>query len=71
MKLIGKIKSTIFYNETNGYLVALFKVSKNSLVDKEILKKSITITGNFLDLKLETNVEIEGEFINHEKFGRK
>ncbi len=70
MKLIGKIKSTIFYNETNGYLVALFKVSKNSLVDKEILKKSITITGNFLDLKLETNVEIEGEFINHEKFGK-
>ena len=70
MKLIGKIKSTIFYNETNGYLVALFKVSKNSLIDKEILKKSITITGNFLDLKLETNVEIEGEFINHEKFGK-
>ncbi len=70
MKLIGKIKSTIFYNETNGYLVALFKVSKNSLVDKELVKKSITITGNFLDLKLETNVEIEGEFITHEKFGK-
>ena len=69
-KFIGKIKSTIFYNETNGYLVALFKVSEaKDEKDKIYLKKSITITGLFLDLKLETPLQIEGEFFNHEKFG--
>ena len=70
MKLNGKIKSTIFYNEANGYLVALFKVSKTSKDMVEDIKKNITITGNFLDLKLETNMEINGEFISHEKFGK-
>lgn len=67
----GKIKSTIFYNEANGYLVALFRVSKVSDEnDKENLKKTITITGNFLDLKLETPLKLDGEFTLHERFGR-
>ncbi len=67
MKLIGKIKSTIFYNEANSYLVALFKVGESE--DKKYIKKTITITGNFIDLKLETPIELEGEFQSHEKFG--
>ncbi len=64
----GKIKSTIFYNDTNGFLVALFRVSKSD--DKNLLKKTITITGNILDLKMETLTVLNGEFINHEKFGK-
>jgi len=67
----GKIKSVIYHNDANGYLVALFRVSKvsdDSL--KEYVKKSITITGNFLDLKMETLMELDGEFIEHERFGR-
>lgn len=70
-KLIGKIKSVIYHNEANGYLVALFRVSQigdDSL--KEHLKKSITITGNFLEVKLETLMELDGEFISHERFGK-
>ena len=69
-KIVGKIKNVIYYNETNGYLVAIFRVSQvsdNSL--NEYLKKSITITGTFLDMKLETPMELEGEFVSHEKFG--
>ena len=66
----GKIKSSIFYNETNGYFVGLFRVSKVSDDNlKENLKKVITITGNILDLKLETKIILEGEFVLHERFG--
>ena len=68
--LEGKIKSSIFYNEANGYLVGLFRVSKtNDDKYNEYLKKTITITGSFPDLKLETPMQIEGEFVNHERFG--
>jgi len=70
-QIIGKIKSIIYHNETNGYLVALFKVSKVSNDDwSEYLKKSITITGNFLDVKTETLMNLDGEFVSHEKFGK-
>lgn len=66
----GKIKSTIFYNESNSYLVGLFRVSKvEGEKDKEYLKKSITITGNIFDLKMETLMRLEGDFVFHERFG--
>ena len=63
-KIEGKIKSTIFYNETNGFLVALFRVHKSTIPD--IVNKTITITGNLLDLKMETTMYLDGEFIKHE-----
>ena len=69
----GKIKSTIFYNEANSYLVALFRVSKvdeNDEALKEYLKKTITITGNFFGLKVEVPIRLDGGFVFHEKFGR-
>ena len=66
----GKIKNTIFYNESNGYIVASFRVYKtNDPKYQEYVKKSITITGSILDVKLETTMLITGEFANHEKFG--
>lgn len=69
-QIAGKIKSVIYYNEANGYLVALFRVSKVSDPSlDEYVKKSVTITGTFLDLKMETLMELEGEFVSHEKFG--
>ncbi len=68
--LEGKIKSTIYYNDANSYLVALFRVSKVfNDEDKIYLKKTITITGNILDLKLESPLKITGNFVFHEKFG--
>ena len=66
-KIEGKIKNIIYKNDTNGYLVALFRVSKS---DNELyLKKTITITGTFLDIKEESKVILEGEFTHHEKYG--
>ena len=71
IKLIGKIKSIIYQNDTNGYVVALFRVSKVSDDTlRDYLKKSITVTGNILDLKLEVPIELEGEFVFHDKFGK-
>jgi len=69
-KISGKIKSIIYQNDANGYLVALFRVTKSyddSLL--EYVKKTITVTGNILDLKLETLMELDGEFVHHERFG--
>jgi len=69
-QIVGKIKSVIYYNEANGYLVALFRVSKVSDASfDEYVKKTVTITGTFLDLKMEMLMELEGEFVSHEKFG--
>ena len=69
-KIIGKITSIIYQNDANGFLVALFRVNKISNDKfKEYLKKTITITGLLPDIVMETKMELEGEFINHEKFG--
>ena len=65
----GKIKSIIYQNETNGYLVALFRVSKTNEDLKDYLKKTITINGTFLDVKMEINCLLEGELTHHEKYG--
>lgn len=66
----GKIKSVIYHNEANGYLVAIFRVSKiDNDQNKAYLKKNITITGTILDLKLDTLMRIEGDFTIHERFG--
>lgn len=68
--IIGKIKSVIYSNDVNGYLVALFRVSETSAnISKENVKKTVTIAGTFIDYKLETLVKLEGEFIKHEKYG--
>ncbi len=69
-KITGKIKSIIYENDTNGYVVALFRVKE--VFDKKLehlLKKTITITGNIVDLKLESLMEIDGEEFYHERFG--
>ena len=69
-KITGKIKSVIYENDTNGYVVALFRVSEVSDLSLEkYLKKTITITGTIVDLKMETLMEIEGEETYHERFG--
>lgn len=68
-QIIGKIKSIIYENDANGYLVALFKVSNGDETTKEYFKKTITINGTFLDIKMETKTLLEGEFVKHEKYG--
>lgn len=68
--IVGKIKSVIYSNDVNGYLVAIFRVSDVSCgIPSDKIKKNVTISGNFIDYKLETLVKLEGEFIHHERFG--
>lgn len=66
----GKIKSVIYQNATNGYLVALFRVKETDddvMTDK--INKTITITGTFFDYKLDTDMILYGELKNHERYG--
>ena len=68
--IVGKLKNIIYCNDTNGYLVAIFRISEvSSDVLKDKVKKNVTIAGNFADKKLETSVKLNGTFIHHEKYG--
>lgn len=67
----GKIRNTIYYNEDNGYVVALFRVKDtNDEEAKEYLNKTITVTGNLTEVKIDLNIILYGEFVNNEKFGK-
>ncbi len=67
----GKIKNTIFFNEDNGYVVALFRVKEtNDSTMEEYLNKTITVTGNLTDVKIDISVTLYGEMVNNEKFGK-
>ena len=55
----GVIEEIIFRNESNGYTVAKLNTSDGI----------ITIVGNAAIINLEEMVEIEGDFIYHNRFG--
>lgn len=68
-KIEGKIRTVIFSGET-GFLVAVFKVKKvyeDSL--KELVGKSITITGLIAEQNEEDTYILEGSYIRHERYG--
>lgn len=68
-KIEGKIRTVIFSGET-GFLVAVFKVKKvyeDSL--KELVGKSITITGLMAEQNEEDTYILEGSYIRHERYG--
>ena len=58
----------IYTNPTNGYTVGLLRI-KDSDVTEEI-NKVITFTGIFNELKYKTTYKMEGNFVNHNKYGR-
>ncbi len=66
----GKIRNTIYHNEENGYVVAIFRVKETNDVDLEdYVGKTITITGNFMDVNTEENFILYGSLLKHERFG--
>lgn len=66
----GKIRNTIYHNSDNGYVVAIFRVKEtNDPKMEEYLNKTVTITGNFLDINTEETFTLFGEPIRHERFG--
>ncbi len=67
----GKLKNTIFYNEDNGYVVALFRVKEtDSPKMQEYVNKTITVTGNLTEVKLDLSIILYGEMVVNEKFGK-
>ena len=50
----GKIRNTIYENKENGYVVAVFRIKEtNDNKMLEYVNKTVTITGNFLDINTE------------------
>ncbi|MBQ4583574.1 MAG: ATP-dependent RecD-like DNA helicase [Bacilli bacterium] len=65
----GKIRKIIYQNN-NGYLVALFRVKQADKEElKELLNKTITVTGILLGPNEEQTYILTGEYINNAKFG--
>ena len=57
----------IYSNSSNGYTVGLLRV-KESDIDEEI-NKVVTFTGTFNELKYKTTYKMEGNFVEHTKYG--
>ena len=58
----------IYKNNDNGYIVGLMRVKESN--EKEFNNKVITFTGMFVDLRLRTNYTFEGDFQEHNRYGR-
>ena len=58
----------IYTNSSNGYTVGLLRVKDSDL--SEDINKVITFTGTFDELKYKTTYKMEGNFVEHSKYGR-
>ena len=66
----GKIRNIIYQNKDNGYVVAVFRVKEtNENKMLEYVNKTVTITGNFLDINTEETYILQGNPLKHERFG--
>lgn len=70
MKILGLIKSIIYESFTSTYKVGLLKI-KNVIdgSDDTLVGKVITFTGNFMALEVDDILELEGDFIEHKRYG--
>ena len=57
----------IYSNPTNGYLVGLLRVKESDIPDE--INKVVTFTGSFNELKYKATYKMEGNFIEHNKYG--
>ena len=67
-QLTGKLKKIIFKSD-NGYLVALFRVQKSSDNLKELVGKTITVTGVIVNENEEQTYILDGDYILNPKYG--
>ena len=64
----GKYTTEIFSNKDNGYTVGVMKIFDTDV--KELKNKStVYFVGTFINLKLKSNYEMQGELILHKKYG--
>ena len=65
----GKVRSTIYQND-NGFFVGLFRVKETNDEElKDLVNKTITITGSMIDSNTEDTYTLYGEYTTHERFG--
>ena len=65
----GKVRSTIYQND-NGFFVGLFRVKETTDEElKDLVNKTITITGSMIDSNTEDTYTLYGEYTTHERFG--
>ncbi len=65
----GKFRTTIYRNEVNGYLVALFRVKECSEDLSEYVNKTITITGLFASTDDTNMYSLTGDYTKNDKYG--
>lgn len=64
----GMVIQDIFTNSSNGYTVGLIRVKESDY--EENINKVVTFTGVFDNLKYKSTYKMEGQFTNHQKYGR-
>ena len=57
----------IYSNSTNGYTVGLLRVKESDILEE--VNKVVTFTGKFNELKYKTTYKMEGNFVEHNKYG--
>ena len=68
-KITGNFKKTIYRNDSNSYLIGLFKVKETSSDLDKFINKTITITGYLPDLNEIDTYTLEGNITSHAKYG--
>ena len=68
-QIVGKIKSTIFQSDT-GFFVGTFRVKETQNEElKDLVNKTITITGLLLEPNEEEIFELSGTYQKHDRYG--
>ena len=57
----------IYSNSTNGYTVGLIRVKESDIPEE--INRVVTFTGTFSELKYKTTYKMEGNFVEHNKYG--
>ena len=57
----------IYTNATNGYTVGLIRIKESDIPEE--VNRVVTFTGIFSELKYKTTYKMEGNFVEHNKYG--
>ena len=66
----GKFTKILYQNEDTNYVVALFRLQETDEEEfKEKIKKTINVNGIIVDVRLNYNYTLRGEYVVHPKYG--
>ena len=65
----GNYKRSI-YTSDNGFVIGIFKIKETNEENlKEFINKTITFTGQFVELNVDDTYFFYGEMVEHQKYG--